>query len=45
VDRLIAPSAHCLASSGIGSARSQFGCSPCLANLSMPRLPRWRRRA
>jgi hypothetical protein len=33
MDRLIAPSAHHLASSGIGSARWQFRCSPCLANL------------
>ena len=33
VDRSITPSAHYLASSGIGSARLQFSCSPCLANL------------
>src|SRR5216684_9378550 len=33
VDRLIAPSAHYLASSGIGSARLQLSCSPCLADL------------
>jgi hypothetical protein len=33
VDRLITPSAHYLASSGIGSARLQFSCSPCLADL------------
>jgi hypothetical protein len=33
VDRSITPSAHHLASSGIGSARLQFRCSPCLANL------------
>jgi hypothetical protein len=31
-DRLITPSAH-LASSGIGSARLQVSCSPCLADL------------
>ena len=33
VDRLITPSAHHLASSGIGSARLQLSCSPCLADL------------
>jgi hypothetical protein len=33
VDRLITPSAHYLASSGIGPAWLQFSCSPCLANL------------
>ena len=33
VDRLITPSARYLASSGIGSARLQFSCSPCLADL------------
>jgi hypothetical protein len=33
MDRLITPSAHYLASSGIGSARLQFHCSPCLADL------------
>ena len=33
VDRLITPSAHYLASSGIGSARLQSNCSPCLADL------------
>ena len=33
VDRLITPSAHYLASSGIGSARLQLSCSPCLADL------------
>jgi hypothetical protein len=33
VDRLITPSAHYLASSGIGSARLQLNCSPCLADL------------
>ena len=32
-DRLITPTAHYLASSGIGSARLQFSRSPCLANL------------
>src|SRR3977135_3388305 len=32
-DRLITPTAHYLASSGIGSARLQFSCSPCLADL------------
>jgi hypothetical protein len=30
---LITPSAHYLASSGIGSARLQLSCSPCLADL------------
>src|ERR1700676_654951 len=34
VDRLITPSAHHLASSGIGSARLHLRCSPCLADLS-----------
>src|SRR3954453_21952127 len=33
VDRSITPSAHYLASSGIGSARLQMSCSPCLADL------------
>jgi hypothetical protein len=33
VDRLITPSAHCLASPGISSARLQWCCSPCLADL------------
>jgi hypothetical protein len=33
VDRSITPSAHYLASSGIGSARLQSSCSPCLADL------------
>ena len=33
VDRSITPSAHRLASSGIGSARLQLSCSPCLADL------------
>jgi transposase len=33
VDRSITPSACCLASSGIGSSRSQLSCSPCLADL------------
>jgi hypothetical protein len=33
VDRLITPSAHYLASSGISSARLQLSCSPCLADL------------
>jgi hypothetical protein len=32
-DRSITPSAHSLASSGIGSARLQLSCSPCLADL------------
>jgi hypothetical protein len=33
VDRLITPSAHYLASSGISSARLQLSCSPCLADV------------
>ena len=33
LDRSITPSAHLLASSGIGSARLQLSCSPCLADL------------
>jgi hypothetical protein len=33
LDRLITPSARCLASSSIGSARLQLSCSPCLADL------------
>jgi len=33
VDRSITPSARFLASSGIGSARLQASCSPCLADL------------
>jgi hypothetical protein len=33
VDQSITPSAHYFASSGIGSARLQFCCSPCLADL------------
>jgi hypothetical protein len=33
VDRLITPTAHYLASSGIGSARLQFSCSPRLVDL------------
>jgi hypothetical protein len=33
VDRSITPSALLLASSGIGSARLQVSCSPCLADL------------
>jgi hypothetical protein len=33
LDRSITPSARCLASSGIGSARLQLSCSPCLADL------------
>src|ERR1700726_2060533 len=33
LDRSITPSAGCLASSGIGSARLQLSCSPCLADL------------
>ena len=32
VDQSITPSAHYFASSGIGSARLQFCCSPCLAD-------------
>ena len=42
VDRSITPSAPYLASSGIGSARSQFSCSQCLANrgfCAVPELP------
>jgi hypothetical protein len=33
LDRSITPSARCLTSSGIGSARLQLSCSPCLADL------------
>src|ERR1700686_2123655 len=33
LDRSITPSARYLASSGIGSARLQLSCSPCLADL------------